>query len=91
MSGISRSLRGLIAASVGLAFVLTVVWSLGSTAKTMAFGVAARGDVALVDGHDRVSAPLKPDWVEALLDARATALRALLAARDLQSTKSKPR
>ena len=35
-------------------------------------------------------ASLKPDWVEALLDARATALRSLLEARDLLSAPHRP-
>jgi hypothetical protein len=33
---------------------------------------------------------LKPDWVEALLDARATALRAMLEAHDLLTAQAAP-
>jgi hypothetical protein len=39
---------------------------------------------------DPVPAPLKPDWVEALLDTRATTLRSLLEARDLLSAPHRP-
>jgi hypothetical protein len=38
----------------------------------------------------RGAAPLKPDWVEALLDARATALRSLLEVHDLVSASPHP-
>src|SRR5690348_16865684 len=83
MRGTNRTARRIIAASVGLAFVLAVVWSLSSKAGTMAVSEAASGRSALVATQARVSAPLKPGWVEALLDARATALRSMLEARDL--------
>jgi len=57
----------------------------------LTFGGAAGDAVAAMETPQRVSAPLKPDWVEALLDARATALRSLLAAHDLETAILKPR
>jgi hypothetical protein len=61
-------------------FVLTLSFTLGA----LTFGGAA-GGAAAVATPLRVVAPLKPDWVEAMLDARATALGSLLEAHDLVS------
>jgi len=84
MRGTNRTAQRIIATSVGLAFVLAVVWSLNSKAGAMAVSEAARGRPALAATPARVSAPLKPDWVEALLDARATTLWSMLEAHDLE-------
>jgi hypothetical protein len=75
----------------GFTLVTTLVLGLSFNIGALTSGGAAGGEVAAMETQQRVSAPLKPDWVEALLDARATALRALLDAHDLESTNSKPR
>jgi len=61
-----------------------LVLTLSFTVGALTFGGAAGGATAM-ETPPRVGAPLKPDWVEALLDARATARRSLLEAHDLVS------
>jgi hypothetical protein len=87
MNGMNGSRRRLLAVVIGSALVLVLVWSLGSQT---AAGSLPRNETALAAAHEQVVAPLKPDWVEALLDERATALRALLDARDLLSARPGP-
>jgi hypothetical protein len=70
-----------IAVNCGLLAVLVLGSSFNGGAGRLgaAGGDAGAGMIPPPQG----AAPLKPDWVEALLDARATALRSLLEARDL--------
>jgi hypothetical protein len=75
----------------GFTLVTTLVLGLSfNQVGALALGGAAGGKVAAMGTEQRVSSPLKPDWVEAMLDARATALRALLDAHDLESTPQRP-
>jgi len=67
--------------------VLTLSFIVGA----LTLGGAAGGAAAAMETPQRVAAPLKPDWVEAMLDARATVLRSLLDAHDLESAAAKPR
>jgi hypothetical protein len=90
MSGMNKAPRRITAGLVGFVAILTLVWGPGSSVGTPAFGGPASSGAALVATQDRVSAPLKPDWVDDMLDARATALRALLDARDLLPAQSRP-
>ena len=64
--------------------VSILVLTLSFTVGALSFGGAAGGAAALATPQ-RVAAPLKPDWVEAMMDARATALRSLLEVRDMVS------
>ena len=73
----------------GLTVVTALVLGLSLTVGTLTFGGAA-GDAAARETPQRVAAPLKPDWVEMMLDARATALRSLLETHDLVSAPHRP-
>jgi hypothetical protein len=76
-----RSARLPQSARVVPILVLILSFAVGS----LTFGGAAGGAAAAMAPPPPVAAPLKPDWVEAMLDARATALRSLLDAHDLAS------
>ena len=67
--------------------VLTLSFIVGA----LTLGGAAGGAAAAMETPQRVAAPLKPDWVEAMMDARATALRSLLEAHDLATAAGKTR
>jgi len=66
-----------------------LVLTLSFTVGVLTLGGAARRAAAM-ETPQRVAAPLKPDWVEAMMDARATALRSLLEAHDLVSAPHRP-
>lgn len=90
MSSRNKAPRRIMAGLMGFVAILTLVWGPGSSVGPPAFGDPASSVAALAATQDRVSAPLKPDWVDEMLDARATALRALLDAHDLLSARSGP-
>jgi hypothetical protein len=74
----------------GFTLVTTLVLGHSFNVGAATFDGAAAGEVAAMGTEQRVSSPLKPDWVEAMLDARAIALRSLLDAHDLESAPHRP-
>jgi hypothetical protein len=85
MNGKNASPRRTSVVWIGLVFATILVWALVFNVEARANSGPAADQVKLMETQQRMSAPLKPAWVEALLDAQATALRALLEASDLQA------
>ena len=90
MNGKNASARRICAGWLARAFATGLVWALVANGMALAHSGPAGGQVGLMETQPRGSAPLKPEWVEALLDARATALRSLLEASDLQAAAQRP-
>ena len=75
MNGKKVFARRVTAVSAGFALATILVWALGFNVEALTFSGQAGGEMAVMETQHLVSAPLKPDWVEALLDQRATAMQ----------------
>jgi hypothetical protein len=85
MNGKNASPRRTSVVWIGLVFATILVWALVFNVEARANSGPAADQVDPMETQPRVSAPLKPAWVEEFLDARATALRVLLEASDLHA------
>src|SRR5215210_1668200 len=75
MNGKNVSARRISTQLLGFALATTLVMGLHFNVRAMAFSGVADAELAVTATQQRVSAPLKPGWVEALLDQRATAMQ----------------